>query len=50
MNLYWYCLVSKTIAAVGFVTLVIYDHWILGLLCFLLAAGIDDGDIVKGKR
>jgi len=38
MNDYWYCIASKTIAATGFVTLVIFGHPWLGAVCFLLAA------------
>lgn len=36
-----YCAVCKAIACAGFVTLVIFDHPWLGLLCFFFAASID---------
>jgi hypothetical protein len=42
MNMYEYCLCSKAIAVSGFVVLVMYDHPWLGLLCFLVAAGLQD--------
>lgn len=49
MNLYWYCFLSKIIGITGFVTLVIYDHPWMGVLCFLVIAAVDSDD-VKAER
>lgn len=48
MSAYWHCLLSKIVSIAGFVTLVIFDHPWIGLICLIFVATID-GEIKAEK-